>query len=491
MTQTLNVEYEELMTRADEIEAPLPPIPNTNPQAPCGISFVIDAAADIAISANDMRLYLNAVQREWRILAKSLRNAAKAYEEVDEGAADAINDDSASSNLPPAGVGDRDVAWTPPPPPPPQAAFQYPYYEVRQAAKDIESGDQGEAFKAFAAEWDAFQRKFVLETNRFRPFSVWEGEARGLVEQNFEAHRQWIYSMTQLCSTLAGQAKKVVEAHKKATLTTGYHNQHSQEGAHPTTYEVSQCDYWYKMYTERYTVYLYMAIEWYERLQTQSETALTTYVNNAGLPLQRVSPKSPVTSTVINPPDDSSNDDEKGGDDTDLNLDDTNIPTPTLPTTPTVPTPPLPMTPQTPDTSAMDEALQQALKDGKGLGGGMKPAGLGGGVGGVGVPSVPLAPASDAAAAPASATPGGAGAPGPGRGMPGVGGMGGGMGGGMPMAPGAGQQQNQSKSKRPDTDEDALYTEERAWTEGVIGNRPRKPGPPGPIPGPDRRGDST
>jgi hypothetical protein len=46
------------------------------------------------------------------------------------------------------------------------------------------------------------------------------------------------------------------------------------------------------------------------------------------------------------------------------------------------------------------------------------------------------------------------------------------MGGGMPM----GQQGDKgAKGKRiPGADEDALYTEERSWTEGVIGNRPRK-----------------
>ena len=48
----------------------------------------------------------------------------------------------------------------------------------------------------------------------------------------------------------------------------------------------------------------------------------------------------------------------------------------------------------------------------------------------------------------------------------------------MPMAPGAGQgQQGGEKSKRTQSDDDALYTEDRAWTEGVIGNRPRKAGP--------------
>ncbi|MFW3117606.1 PPE family protein [Mycolicibacterium mageritense DSM 44476 = CIP 104973] len=53
--------------------------------------------------------------------------------------------------------------------------------------------------------------------------------------------------------------------------------------------------------------------------------------------------------------------------------------------------------------------------------------------------------------------------------------MGGGMGG---MGHGAGGQGNQGKEKRRDpnlsADED-LYVEDRAYTEGVVGHRPRKP----------------
>src|ERR1700729_3097274 len=90
MTQSLDVEYQELMGRPDEIEAPWPKLPIGNPQAPCNLSFVLDAAVQIALNADSLRLYIQACEREWRSLAKSLRNAAKAYEEVDEGAAEDI-----------------------------------------------------------------------------------------------------------------------------------------------------------------------------------------------------------------------------------------------------------------------------------------------------------------------------------------------------------------------------------------------------------------
>src|ERR1700754_3822652 len=145
MTQTVNVEYQELMARADEIEAPLPKLPLGNPQAPCNLSFVRDAAVQIAINADSLRLYIQACQREWASLAKSLRNAAKAYEEVDEGAADdinAINMDGTGTSGTSAKLAadgsmslmcDPDYIPAPPPPPPPPPPFEYPYYEVRQA----------------------------------------------------------------------------------------------------------------------------------------------------------------------------------------------------------------------------------------------------------------------------------------------------------------------------------------------------------------------
>src|ERR1700760_299702 len=226
MTQTMNVEYQELMARADEIEAPLPKLPLGNPQAPCNLSFVRDAAVQIAINADSLRLYIQACQREWASLAKSLRNAAKAYEEVDEGAADdidAVNMDGttsgSSAKLSTDGtVGllcDPDEPWSPPPPPPPPPPFQYPYYEVRQAATDIELPDQGTAFRAFASDWNGYQLKFQQLAYRFRPFLQWEGDARDAVEQNFAQQKQWIFGMVTQCTTLAKQAQMVADAHKR------------------------------------------------------------------------------------------------------------------------------------------------------------------------------------------------------------------------------------------------------------------------------------
>jgi hypothetical protein len=51
--------------------------------------------------------------------------------------------------------------------------------------------------------------------------------------------------------------------------------------------------------------------------------------------------------------------------------------------------------------------------------------------------------------------------------------------GGMGMAPMAGQggKGKDNKAKRAQQEEEALYAEDRPWTEAVIGNRRRKDGP--------------
>jgi hypothetical protein len=96
--------------------------------------------------------------------------------------------------------------------------------------------------------------------------------------------------------------------------------------------------------------------------------------------------------------------------------------------------------------------------------------------GGGGVPSMPLQP-------PVAAEGAGSGV---GRGVPTVGGAGAMAGGaamggrgGMGMAPMAGQggKGEDSKAKRAQQEEEALYAEDRPWTEAVIGNRRRKDGP--------------
>ncbi|MCN4156941.1 secretion protein EspB, partial [Mycobacterium tuberculosis] len=91
--------------------------------------------------------------------------------------------------------------------------------------------------------------------------------------------------------------------------------------------------------------------------------------------------------------------------------------------------------------------------------------------GGGGVPSAPLGSAIGGAE---SVRPAGAGdIAGLGQGRAGGGAALGGGGMGMPMGA-AHQGQGGAKSKGSQQEDEALYTEDRAWTEAVIGNRRRQ-----------------
>ncbi|WP_205875421.1 EspB family ESX-1 secretion system-associated protein [Mycobacterium camsae] len=497
MAQTLKVEYEELMARADEIEQPIPRVPSVNPQAPCRLQFVDDSAVQIALSADAMRLYLRAGEREWKKLATSLRNAAKAYESVDDGSAAALNTVAFDGSGTTAGAAadnqmsvvcdpDEDFGGALPPPPAPPP-FQFPYYEVREAATLITTGDAGQAYEAFAAEWDAFQRALQAETYRFRPFNSWEGASQIAVEANFDAQRQWIYSMSALCANLSQQVLRVVDAHKKASVY-GQHGTWDQQGnravpaEHPTTYEVSQCDYWYRYYVSTNSPYLSYAIEWYEELQAQSETSLQLYTANAGIPLPPVIPATPPGAFRIAPPADTPDPDTPNPGD----VPDGVTPTPDVPAADdlsgsslsdlantTTPFTGMPggMSPPPQNDPKLTEAID---KLGKATGGAaVNPAGLGGSGGGAGLPKMPLgAAAGTAGAGPAAAA---AGRTGLDAVISGSAGRGGAGVGGMPMggAPG-GQGKDGKQGKRVGSEDEALYTEERAWTGGVIGRRRTK-----------------
>ena len=145
--------------------------------------------------------------------------------------------------------------------------------------------------------------------------------------------------------------------------------------------------------------------------------------------------------------------------------------------------PEMPTMPEMPSDVPADAALSDGVLGGAGAGSsklptggmGIRAASVGGGGGG-GVPSMPLQPPVAAEGAGSAAgrgglSVGGAGAQAGGAAMGGRGGMG--------MAPMAGQggKGQDSKAKRAQQDEEALYAEDRPWTEAVIGNRRRKDGP--------------
>jgi hypothetical protein len=449
-TRTLNVEKQELVARADELEAPLPGQPSEKPMSPCALAVAGTAAEQLALSADNMRIYLDVAQRERQRLAQSLRNAAKAYGDVDNDAEAALNTGNGSVSPVTAGLVDggldpvtlTDTQLAAP-------GSDELYKEVKQAAREIETGDQGASFDRFANEWIAHQRALLEAAYRFRPFQHWDGEAAAAVEAAFDAHRSWLYQMADLCGTMIRQAQGVTSVHRWAIPE------------HPSlSYLLTLDDYVKAAQEAGADTYVRSLLELYAKHQAKSEEVGAEYAKKAAIP--PVNPPKPPAAFRIAEPQPSSPDPEpQPGPEPDWSLDE-------FPSVPTggMPTGGMP-------TGGDGATLTDALPGAPSLptGSGVKPASFGGGGIGGGVP-----PMSDLihrpnyrewTFAPAPASPAAAG---PGRGIPGVGGA---MGGGMGMAPmgQGGQPQGGGKGKRAQHPDESLYTEERPWTEPIIGNR--------------------
>ncbi|KAA1251745.1 secretion protein EspB [Mycobacterium simiae] len=470
--QTLNVEGEELLARADELEAPIASWPVENPAPPCNFAMTKAAAQQLSLSAGNMRLYLGVSQREWKRLAESLRNAAKAYADVDQAAAEAINNETAVSpasrgpaaeGVAEAGLDDTPVG---------AMAAAPDVADVKQRLLDGETGDQGAAMLRFADEWEAYARTLLEARYRFRPFYQWQGDASDLVEQNFDQQRGWLDQMAALCLTMAKQARGLASTQRWAQKEHIWYTDHTVSYS-----ELVQIE---RIYSQQaLTRGLIMQV--HAHMLAKSDEVLAEYRKRADLPLAPVSPPKPPTAYRIDPPP------KPGPGPLDpgpgnggigpgtpgevLPPDDASFPDPTG-----VPALPSAGLPSIPNNAAMNNAGSDVANGLPPGGPALKPASFGGGGAGGGVPRVPLVPPAEAGSAAKPATGLEAGL---GRAMPGTGGALGRGGAGMaPVGGPAGQGQPSGKGKRAQQEEESVYTEDRPWTQGIIGRRRPKDAPP-------------
>jgi hypothetical protein len=463
--QTLQVEQEELWARAEELEQPIEGLPSENPQPPCALAFAIAATTTLGSSADVIRAYLDRGRIEREGLAQSLRNAALAYEDVDDDTAHALNTGNYSASpATPGGLMDE----VPEPPTPidtPIVAADegLNFTGLQQAAWQIEQPDQGASLIRFADEWTTYQRALHDAAYRFRPFVSWRGPAADAVEADFQGQASWLREMADMCGSMAEQARDVASAHRWAFPYPG----NRRTTNHPTSYDVDVCrQEWAKWYKHPQLKAMVMAN--YDRFVKTSEEVRTEYAKKTSS-VSQARPKLPPIAAKIDPPADSDPDTNPNPNPDDgLGLDG-NLPDPSgMPSVPSANKPAMP-----------DEAaLTDALADVPGLAtGGLKPASFGGAGGGT--PSTPLQPPVDAESASRPAQPARP------VGLPGVtpAATGGGGMGMAPMgAPGA-QGQGANKGKRTQQQDKSLYTEKRRWTEPVVGRRRPKDAPDLDAPG--------
>jgi hypothetical protein len=537
----MSVEPQELLNRARELAEPPAPLPTDEPKSPCQLAMTINGTTALQRSADNIAMAMVAGVERWQILAKLLVEAAKAYKDVDESAAESLDFDKlrspatpkpaskyqvvTESTMSPAGSvtinpetwSIRPFMWSENRNRVQADALDKKYLDVKTAAKEIHGLATGTpttdpaatALLNFAAKWSAYEGVLQDAILRFRPFEAWRGTAVTNVERQFELHKTWLNQMAFSCRKLGQQAQDLALAHRKAATD------------HPTYEQVMKL---YELLGKQVTdAGLANMMKTLDEYQKKSEEVRAEYRRSANLPL------SPLVAAT--PPDRADGDlfkspeeiaarthrktmQEAGvdlGQNLNLGSDAQKTLAASSGTLGTAGTlgmagkagggllspsklmgaasqlgsmakgmmskssmggpggvPPLP-TPEPPP------HMSPASTPGRGGAGG-------GGMGGVGVPrlEMPLQPPSSEGSAGPRMTP----ASDLAKGLPlgavpgGASGAGGSM-GGAPMGGGMGQGKNDGggKAKRLGTDEDAVYTEERPWTEPVIGIRPRHIGP--------------
>ncbi len=451
--QTMTVEQTEILARASELESPIADPPNLTANAPCGLEPAIRAGTQLSLSLDNMKQFLAAGATERGRLATSMRNAAKAYGEVDEESATAMNSGGAISS---ESIGDsgssaqglQDTQGV--------VSSGAGYMDVKAAAAKIEQPDQAVSMANLADAWANYNLTLQQSVQRFRAFSNWSGDAATAVQQSMDQQKEWLLYMAKLSNSVAQQARYVADLQNYAYRT------------HPRLSDVTFVEQKYKDAPDAASQQEYLNL--YMQYQSTSEDVQSQYNSKASL--DPINPPAPPAAVKISPP-------------------------PAPQTQGLIPqqvisavaggqagTQSLPSMPSmgggagsggggapSGGGAALTGAHGAAAHAPGGPGGSMKPMSAGGGGGAA--PAMPLAPAGDGVADPSSVRPAAAGDAGAaGRAGAGAGAAMGG-GGGMPMG-GHGQGAGGSKTKGSQQDDEALYTEDRAWTEAVIGNRRRQ-----------------
>jgi len=230
----LKVEYDELIARAAELEELADKLvadfPAENPRPPCGVPFVLEVTEDIWNVIDSDRLDLADGADNLRCLAESLINAAKAYEELDESAAEALDGETQVSEVAPDQAG---KGATRAPDSQTDASFlQERWLEetppvLKRAHQFYEGGDEGANYLYFAGQLKDYARwlnQEVLSSGPFRSFKEWEGESVTKIEAELDKQKTWVKSIAKHCLDVGDKAATVVDAYKKRFSTKGKYN---------------------------------------------------------------------------------------------------------------------------------------------------------------------------------------------------------------------------------------------------------------------------
>lgn len=493
--QPLGWTSSDMKASAQKASTPSPKGPKS-PPAPDGLEITAAAIEQLKTSAERLVETLDAGDQEGRRIAFALNAAANAFDKVVQEQQQVFDAQMNGGSGTPASAAPVVPDLNGMEPVPMIRCFGFPasadwdfFTSWESAAQTIHSGPGADALQNFADQWRDLCGKLKTHQINFAGHTGLEsGTAAEACGTAMGRLQTWWDNMGDEATRLGAEAQKLASAHR--TLV----------GSHPTMADVENF---------RRTSWLNpleKSAKW-AWFQTRSETALREYANSTdlmeirpgkppsigGLPAVNAgdvpSGRDPVPSVA--PP--TGNEPPPGS---------SSVPNTATPTTaspvsakpssssgeqssgsPSGESPSggspsgggSPSSGGSPSGSGMPSGMPEGMPEMPGLDDpSLKPAsagaGMGGGGGGMG--GGPLGPAVGAetvAASPTGAR--GGGVPGAAPGGGGMGGMGGGMGG---MGGGHGQQ---GKEKRRDpklAEDEDLYIEDRAYTEGVIGRRARR-----------------
>lgn len=223
----LRVSPEDLQGKAAQIrqlswpaKAGQPPLSSPDALDTSGV-----AIANLAMNARAMWDYQDFGRLEGLRLAQTLVNVATAYAEVDLAAGDEIADSMDEPGPPRAADGPRRPERVGLPPPPHPPAMPIPKGKLvseqllypPEAQRALEAGDSGASLAAAAQLWRDNLGSLTTSAAQFETAGLhWEGAAADAAYAKFNAYRDWLVSLAQAWGQLAGEAERIVAAHTAA-----------------------------------------------------------------------------------------------------------------------------------------------------------------------------------------------------------------------------------------------------------------------------------
>lgn len=211
MTEKVKVSSETLRAKATEVDVELPTLPAA-PQAPSQLKISHDATKLVIDNLEHLSQAVKAGRSQNKRLSAMLRAAADAYDAADASGKSKIEGGGGgpvpvNANLPDAvpfpdyrkceanAPGDNGMDW-------------------QEAAREINSTDQGATLRAFVGQLRMKATEFATLADKFTMAGTeWEGAAAEEAEKALRKYAEWLHGMSESTGKLADQANRLAEIH--------------------------------------------------------------------------------------------------------------------------------------------------------------------------------------------------------------------------------------------------------------------------------------